>query len=60
MFLNKIRNKSFWIIDTVKGKHMKTHLKEVEFCIQNPSSSKAIDINTHLNDPLRIQNAIRR
>ncbi len=49
MFLNKIRNKSFWIIDTVKGKHIKTHLKEVEFCIQNPSSSKAVGIkDAHL------------
>ncbi|BAO77620.1 hypothetical protein [Winogradskyella sp. PG-2] len=44
MLLNKIRNKSFWTIDGIKGGNVKTHFEEIKFSINNANSSKAKQI----------------
>jgi len=38
MILNSLRNKTFWLIDSIKKGETKTHLKEIEFCIDNPNN----------------------
>ncbi len=38
MLLNKFRNKLYWIIDTIKGGHVKRHLKEISLILNNPTT----------------------
>lgn len=41
MLLNKIRNKSFWIVDGLKGGHIKKQFNEVKLGINNANSETA-------------------
>ena len=43
-YLNYLRNKSFWLIDTLKGKQIKNHLKEVSLILKNPTSEQSKNI----------------
>lgn len=45
--LNVFRSKSFWVLDSLKGKPIKNHLKEIETVLENPFSkySEAIRKN---------------
>lgn len=50
MLLNLIRNKSFWLLDSFKGKLIKNKLLEIELCIKDPNSEKAKKIKSiHLD-----------
>lgn len=50
MLLNKIRNYSFWLLDRVKGGHIKRHIKDIEFSLEYPNSEKSKQIKkAHLN-----------
>lgn len=41
MLLNRIRNKSFWIVDVLKNGYIKKQFNEVKFGIGNPNSETA-------------------
>lgn len=41
MFLNHIRNTSFWLIDSLNGKLITDHLEDIEFYLGNPNSDRA-------------------
>lgn len=48
-FLFQLRNKSFWLLDALKGNPVKNHLKEIEFCIENSTSDRVAKIkNAHM------------
>lgn len=54
MLLNLVRNKMFWLLDAVKGFPIKNQLREIETCIEQANSEKAIQIKTkHLNRLLK-------
>ncbi|MDO5971181.1 CoF synthetase [Flavivirga aquimarina] len=42
--LNYLRNKSFWLIDFLKGGNIKHHLGEISYILSNPNSSDALKI----------------
>jgi phenylacetate-CoA ligase len=43
-FFELLRNKMFWLVDTLKGSKKRNHYNEIKFIIENPASSKAISI----------------
>ncbi|ULC58322.1 CoF synthetase [Flaviramulus sp. BrNp1-15] len=43
-YLNYLRNKSFWLIDALKGRLIKNHLKEVSLILKNPTSEQSKNI----------------
>ena len=50
MVLNRIRNKFFWLLDSLKGGHIKNQLREIELCLDKPNSNEAKKIQSaHLN-----------
>lgn len=54
MLLNKLRNKSFWLLDTIKGKKIKSQLMQVKFGIENSESKTAKQTkNSHLKHLLK-------
>ena len=54
MLLNLTRNKFFWLLDSFKGGKIKNHLKEIELCIKQSNSDKAMQIRTaHLERLLK-------
>lgn len=42
MLLNLTRNRFFWLLDSIKGRRIKQHLKEIELCVKYPNTDKAI------------------
>jgi phenylacetate-CoA ligase len=46
MLLNLTRNKSFYLVDRLKGGRIKHQLKEIELCIKRPNSDKALKIRS--------------
>ncbi len=42
--LNLIRNKSFWLVDTIKGGKIKSHLREISIILNSPESDKALKL----------------
>jgi len=49
MVLNKIRNKSFWLVDGLKSGPVKKQFNEVKFGIENPNSETSKHVkNLHL------------
>lgn len=44
MILNFARHKFFWLLDGLKNGRIKNQLKEIELCIEQPNSDKAIHI----------------
>lgn len=52
MFLNQMRQKSFWILDSLKGRAIKNQLKEIEFSLDNPNSDRAIKLKTYYMERL--------
>ncbi|WP_248723023.1 CoF synthetase [Seonamhaeicola sp. ML3] len=52
--LNNLRNKSFWFIDTLKGKKIKNHLNEISFVLNNLESNESLKLREqHLQDILK-------
>ncbi|MEC3907985.1 CoF synthetase [Tamlana sp. 2201CG12-4] len=52
--LNYMRNTSFWLIDTLKGGNVKTHLDEISFVLNNPQSTESLKIRQqHLENLLK-------
>lgn len=41
MLLNKLRNHSFWLFDSIKGGTIKKQLKQIQLGIEQPNSKKA-------------------
>ncbi|NNL83333.1 MAG: phenylacetate--CoA ligase family protein [Winogradskyella sp.] len=50
MMLNKLRNTSYWLLDSLRGAKVKNQLKEIERCINITNSPEVNKIrNNHLN-----------
>ncbi|GGW64391.1 phenylacetate-CoA ligase [Winogradskyella epiphytica] len=44
MSINKIRSNFYWLIDALKGKTIKSQLKDIEFCLENAHTPQAKEI----------------
>lgn len=42
MVLNSLKNKAYWLLDSLKGGRIKRHLKEVKLGVEKPNSELAI------------------
>ncbi|MDO5980426.1 CoF synthetase [Flavivirga spongiicola] len=52
--LNYLRNKSFWVIDSLKGCNIRKHLDEISSVINSPNSSNSLNIRKqHLENLLK-------
>jgi len=47
MLLNKIRNNSFWLIDSIKGGKVKQQLKQVQLGVEQPNSKNAKELKEY-------------
>jgi|TARA_B110000240_G_scaffold186992_1_gene224210 phenylacetate-CoA ligase len=56
-FINKIRKKSFWLIDFLNGSVIKKHLEEVQNVLNDFNSKKSLSIRT-LNEDNILKHAI--
>ncbi len=43
-FIEFLRNKAFWFLDSLKGGEKRDHYNEIEFIINNPLSPKTVDL----------------
>ncbi len=48
-----VRNKLFWLLDSLRNAEIKNHLKEIEYCIEHPNTVEAIQIKNHYLNLLR-------
>lgn len=46
MFINTIRNKSFWFLDIIKGRPIQSHLNQIKLGVEHSHSEKARDYKT--------------
>ena len=44
MLLNDLRNKSFWLLDTLKGRKIKKHLNQITKILDDPKSNASISL----------------
>ncbi|MDO5980424.1 CoF synthetase [Flavivirga spongiicola] len=52
--INHLRNRSFWLIDSLKGGVIRKHLNEISFVINSPYSSDSLSIREqHLKNLLK-------
>ncbi len=47
MLLNQMRLKSFWLLDSLKGRAITDQLKDIEFSLDNPNSDRATQLKTY-------------